>query len=273
MTKNLLSLLKKPNIYKRSDELFWEDEHISKEMLALHLAPDIALASRTHKDIDLSCSWLRSIIKKDSKILDLGCGPGLYTKRLSDYGFNVVGIDYSIRSIDYAFSQDKKTKYIYQNYLDLDFVDEFDVVILIYCDYAALTFGERKILLSKIKKALKPNGLFIFDVFQFNEANNKDIANSWEICPEGGFWDSRGYTCLTATHKYENDTVQLNQYVVITDKTIKQYLIWNTLFSYDTLKQELENNGFYLKEAFGDVKGNAYSKDSQTICFISSINK
>ena len=56
------------------------------------------------QDIDRSVQWLKSIIPQ-RKILDLGCGPGLYTIRLSAAGYDVTGMDYSRRSIAYAKEQ------------------------------------------------------------------------------------------------------------------------------------------------------------------------
>lgn len=165
MINKLLSLLQKPTLWQRSLENFWDDEHISKGLLEAHLNPDSDAASRNHSFIEGSAQWLFSIIPAGSKILDLGCGPGLYAKRLSDAGFDVTGIDFSKRSINYAKENDRKSKYIYQNYLELDYSEAFDAVILIYCDYAALTMEERKTLLAKVYRALKPGGLFIFDVF------------------------------------------------------------------------------------------------------------
>jgi 2-polyprenyl-3-methyl-5-hydroxy-6-metoxy-1,4-benzoquinol methylase len=93
---------------QRSTEPFWDDEHISKGMLEAHLNPDWDVASRKHSLIDRSVQWLSSIIPAGGKILDIGCGPGLYTKRLSDIGYDVTGMDYSKRSIAYAKSQDYK---------------------------------------------------------------------------------------------------------------------------------------------------------------------
>lgn len=161
----LFSLLQKPALWQRSCEPFWDDEHISKGMLEAHLNPEWDAASRRHSYIDCSVKWFGSIIPAGSRILDLGCGPGLYTKRLSDSGYDVTGIDWSRRSIAYAKEQDSKTEYIYLDYLKMNYSEAFDAITLIYCDYGALIPDERKMLLSKIHRALKPNGLFIFDVF------------------------------------------------------------------------------------------------------------
>lgn len=53
-----------------------------------------------------------SFLKPNSTILDVGCGSGLSSKRFSDYGFDVTGIDFSGKMIEAAnkFAVDAKFK-------------------------------------------------------------------------------------------------------------------------------------------------------------------
>jgi len=99
MLNQLLASLRKPALWQRSSEPLWDDDHISRQMLAAHLDPDLDAASRRHDVIDRSVAWLGSVIPAGGRVLDLGCGPGLYTSRLAAMGYDVTGIDYSRRSI------------------------------------------------------------------------------------------------------------------------------------------------------------------------------
>lgn len=268
MTSNIFSYLQKPVLWQRSDEPFWDDEHISKGMLEAHLNPDWDAASRRHSVIDKSVKWLKSIIPAGSKILDLGCGPGLYTKILSDEGYDVTGIDYSRRSIAYARENDTKTKYIYQNYLDIDYSEEFDVITLIYCDYAALTLDERKVLLSKVHRALKSNGLFIFDVFTEHTYKGKCDHTYWSYHEHGGFWSDKPHLCLGAVYFYENNTVKADKTVIITDDSIREFLIWDTVFTKDSLLREVTPFGFIMNGIYDDVCGSRYTGKADTLCIV-----
>lgn len=40
MYQNLCSILEKPSLYAKTEIPFWDDEHISREMLKAHLDPD-----------------------------------------------------------------------------------------------------------------------------------------------------------------------------------------------------------------------------------------
>ncbi len=65
---------------------FWDDPHISAQMLRHHLDPMSPAASRTHAFIDRSVDWLCAVLGlgPSSRVLDLGCGPGLYAPDWTD---------------------------------------------------------------------------------------------------------------------------------------------------------------------------------------------
>lgn len=264
----LMGLLKKPELWQRSSEPFWDDEHISKGMLEAHLDPDEDGASRKLSTIDKSVAWLSGVLPGSGTVLDLGCGPGLYAKRLAMRGYEVTGIDFSKRSIAYAKSQDDKANYIYQNYLDTDYDEVFDEVLLIYCDYAALISEERQKLLSKIWRSLKPGGVFVFDVFTDKHFAQKREKTLWRRYEKGGFWSSEPHIYLEASFLYENNTVAADKYVVITAEGVKEYVIWDTVYSLERLKEEVAPFGFNVKGVFDDACGRAYTGHSETLCMV-----
>ena len=266
MITTLIPLLQKPALWQKSPRSLWDDEHISRGMLEAHLDPDIDAASRTHDFIRRSAEWLNAIIPAQSTILDFGCGPGLYTKQLVEAGHQVTGIDISRRSIDYATSHDQKSTYLCGNYLELDCVDTYDAIILIYCDYGALTPNERATLQRNVFRALKPGGLFILDVFTHAFHEDKIEDSSWELCETGGYWSQRPYLCLKATRLYNEGATALDQYVIVTDDDSKEYLVWNTVFSKEALEEEL--SPLSLTAIHDTVCGDPYTGQRETMCLV-----
>lgn len=191
MIRQLSAFLTKPQIYASSTGEFWNDAHISKGMLAAHLNPQEDAATRRHEFLDRSVRWISKIAPPSQYkyLLDLGCGPGLYAQRFHEAGYSVIGVDFSRRSIAYAkeqaIQQNSAIEYRYQNYLTIDYKNQFDVVTLIYCDYAVLPVADRLLLLNKIYKALRQNGKFIVDVF--TPKMRKNESHTWQYCEEGGF--------------------------------------------------------------------------------------
>lgn len=221
---NLKEYLKKPKLYVPNKYAFWDDEHISESMLKAHLNPDEDGASRKHLFIESSVNWIAKIAPPLNYpfLLDLGCGPGLYAERFCDVGYIVTGIDYSKRSIAYANQQAKvhnrEINYIYQNYLTLNIAEKYDVITLIYCDYAVLPVSDRQKLGKKIYQALKPGGKFIVDVFTPVMDMEEEDCKTWEFCEKGGFWSEKPYLCLKASYQYnDDDKTLLSQYVILTE--------------------------------------------------------
>ncbi|HEY3416554.1 MAG TPA: methyltransferase domain-containing protein, partial [Armatimonadota bacterium] len=146
----------KPCLFARTPALFWDDHYISQQMLAAHLDPSHDLASRRPEIIDQSVAWIITTLglQPGMRILDIGCGPGLYCRRFAQAGMAVTGIDYSRRSVDYAIADalalNLPITYHYENYLDVAYDAAFDVISLIWCDFGALTDNERVQVLSRI---------------------------------------------------------------------------------------------------------------------------
>ena len=276
--KKLLKISKKPEIFTRTDQEFWNDPYISKNMLEAHLDPEYDGASRSFETIDRSVKWLLEEIlpspDSEIKILDLGCGPGLYASRLARSGYIMTGIDFSERSINYARETAEKEnldiEYIYKNYLTIDYQEEFDVIILIYYDLGALTNEERDLLLNKVYKALKPGGLFIFDVVSDKNRDENATGKTWEI-KEGGFWHPEPYIALTETFLYPESNTFLDQTVVMTETgEINLYRIYEHFYTRQTISELLDRNGFKDHKYYSDLTGRSYSSQAKTIALVTS---
>ena len=263
--------LTKPELYAPGTNNFWDDEHISKGLLEAHLDPDLEAATRKHGFLDRSVDWISEIAPPSQYrfLLDLGCGPGLYAVRFSRAGYIVTGVDISRRSIAYARAQSlrngSRIEYLCQDYLTIDYVERFDVITLIYCDYGVLSRKDRIVLLEKVYQALKPGGKFIFDVF--TPLMRKKESRSWHFSEEGGFWSEKPYLCLEAVYQYDDeDSTELRRYIVITEDAVKCYNIWDHFFTKEGLVSEARDIGFSAYEFYGDATGKEYSDTGETIC-------
>lgn len=104
MLDSMCMALEKPPLYKKSEGAFWNDEYISKQMLKAHLDPQFEGASRKLDFIERSVAWMKELVAPICypTLLDIGCGPGIYAERFTKEGYQVTGIDFSKRSIDYS---------------------------------------------------------------------------------------------------------------------------------------------------------------------------
>jgi len=264
----------KPKLYEKGNSVMWTDEHISKQLLNVHLNSEVDLASRKTESIKSTVEWiLTNSEKKQLRILDLGCGPGLYSELFAKSGHLVTGVDFSINSIEFAIKEAKKKnldiKYLNENYLTLDLKENtFDLVILIYTDFGPLLPEERDHLLRIIKKILKPGGVFVFDVLNDKNIEHKISPKSWETS-EKGFWKNKPYLALSDSFIYKEDKVVLYQHIVLDEQeNMSIYRFWTHFFSHKDLVKILHKYNFKNLSFYENVlpKGDLWNGENVTFC-------
>ncbi|MGF7059519.1 class I SAM-dependent methyltransferase [Brassicibacter mesophilus] len=270
-----INIAKKPkNLFEqnKSQEEFWDDEYISKQMLDAHLNPTLDAASRKRETIAETCKWISSKIGTidNTKILDLGCGPGLYASILADLGLDLTGIDYSKRSIEYAKEEairnNQSIRYIYEDYLDMYYKDEFNAALMIYCDFGVLSNESRGVLLKKVHDALKKGGYFIFDVWTTNNKELTSIYKDWKIHDKGGFWSENSYIELVDKNYYEDEEISLKQHIIIEDSgDSKVYNLWEQCYTTEDITALLEQYGFEVISIYSDLTGKPYEATTEVM--------
>jgi ubiquinone/menaquinone biosynthesis C-methylase UbiE len=102
------------------------------------------------------CEYIFSNFKKDSKILDVGCGNGDFSKELQQMEFDVFGIDisdYSKKTLKKNFRKVnlEKEKYPFKD-------NTFDII---FSKSVIEHLREPGFMVDEIFRILKPNGIFI----------------------------------------------------------------------------------------------------------------
>ena len=107
----------------------------------------------------------KEFLKKDSYILDFGCGSGAITKKLSKTVKSIDAIDISSGMLEFAKKQSEKSSIANINYIQDSIFDEcfknkkYDVILA----FNVLHYIEdMPSLIERINTLLKPDGVFIF---------------------------------------------------------------------------------------------------------------
>jgi 2-polyprenyl-3-methyl-5-hydroxy-6-metoxy-1,4-benzoquinol methylase len=269
MFEELERINKRPEpfqFYTASD--LWTDEHTSAQMLSFHLNEAIGLSSRNAQFINRSVEWITSRfnIGKDTKIADFGCGPGLYVKSLAKRQANVTGIDFSRRSIEYArevaANAQLDINYVTQNYLDFETEDRFDLVLMIMCDFCALSPTQRRGILRKFHKILKPGGSVLLDVYSLAAFDQRKEAATYEANLLNGFWSPNRYYGFLNIVKYDEEKVVLDKYTIVESERTRTVYNWLQYFAPEELERELVEGGFSIEALYSDVAGTPYDRNS-----------
>jgi SAM-dependent methyltransferase len=256
----------------------WTDAHTSGRMLAYHLNENIDVSSRKAAFIRRSVAWIASrfAIGEDTHIADFGCGPGLYTAPLARCGAQVTGIDFSSRSIDHARQVAARDNlpvcYVNQDYLSYETDRRFDLVLMIMCDFCALSPAQRRILLDKFQRFLKPGGSVLIDVYALAAFNRKEEGATFGFNLLDGFWSAKRYFGFRHTFKYDQEKVTLDKYTIVEAARRRTVYNWLQFFSPEDLEREFSTAGFSVNEFYADVAGAAYNPQADEFAVIATRN-
>lgn len=258
--------------YTASD--LWTDEHTSKQMLAFHLDEGIDAASRNIAFINRSVDWIASHfnIGAGTKIADFGCGPGLYTTRLAKRQADVTGIDFSKRSLQYARKVATKEglpiHYVHQSYLDYETENRFQLILMITCDFCALSPSQRKKTLNTFYTILAPKGSVLLDVYSLKAFDRREETAMFEANLLNGFWAPNKYYGFLNTFKYQKEKVVLDKYTLIEAGRTRTVYNWFQSFSPEALKREFAECGLAVEDFYSDVAGSPFCPESEEFAVV-----
>jgi len=255
----------------------WTDEHTSQHMLSFHLNDNIDVSSRNAKFIQQSVDWIMShfSLSTDSSIVDFGCGPGLYTTRLAEHHTRVTGIDFSKRSIQHAIAAAERSglpiNYIHRNYLEFESESRFDLILMIMCDFCALSPAQRRVMLEKFSNLLKSDGHILLDVYSLTGFAQREEATGYARNQLNGFWSPNQYYGFFNTFKYENEKVVLDKYTIVEPNRTRTIYNWLQYFSLEAIKAEFSNAGLKITDIYSDVAGKPFDSQSTEFAVVAEL--
>jgi SAM-dependent methyltransferase len=237
-------------------------------LLRFHLDSDVDVASRRADFIDASVDWIdaRFDLGPGRRVIDLGCGPGLYTNRLARSRARVTGVDLSPRSIEHACADAERAgldvECLLGDYLTMELPSGFDLALMIMCDYCALSPAQRACLLERVFHLLRPGGTFLIDVYSLAAFETWEEQVAYGEGLMDGFWSPRPYYGFLGTFRYEAEKVVLEKYTIVEETAVREYLNWFQHFDVASLTAEVEVAGLRVAAVHGDVAGGTYEESA-----------
>ncbi len=252
----------------------WTDEYTSARMLSYHLNDDIDASSRNAAFINRSVEWIvsRFNVGPGTKIADFGCGPGLYTLRLAQRRADVTGIDFSKRSIEYAREAAAREElsifYVNQDYLEFETDDRFNLILMIMCDFCALSPLQRRKMLAKFNTILKPGGSVLLDVYSLSAFDSREETAAYEANLLNGFWSPHKYYGFLNIFKYEEEKIALDKYTLIEASRTRTVYNWLQYFSPEAIEKEFGECGFTIEKFYADVADSPFAPEATEFAVI-----
>lgn len=148
---------------------------------------DVSSTEFVRQSADGILKLLRESGFSSGRVVDLGCGSGVWAKRLLDEGFDVTGVDISPAMIALSRERAPAAEFHVASWLDFEFPPCIAVTAL--GEVLSYRLDERsgesalRQLFGRVFSALEPGGLFVFDI-----AEPDRHANVSQKFAEGDDW-------------------------------------------------------------------------------------
>ncbi|MFD1850216.1 class I SAM-dependent DNA methyltransferase [Oceanobacillus bengalensis] len=119
-----------------------------------------------------------------NKMVDLGCGTGEITTRLSAAGYQLIGVDNSTDMLAYAEhkanERNLSIQWLHQDLRELEGLSDIDVAVS-YCDVINYITEEEELqnVFQRTFDLLKNGGIFLFDVHSLHQVENHYKNNTF----------------------------------------------------------------------------------------------
>jgi SAM-dependent methyltransferase len=252
-----------PVPWEQGETIPWNDPDFSRRTLREHLSQKYEGASRRIKVIQKQVKWIDRIVLagRPSKILDLGCGPGLYTSQLSKLGHACVGIDFSPASIEYAMAHAKQEnlscRYVCEDIRVANYDSDFDLVMFVFGGFNEFKPDQIRLILNKASQSLKKGGKLLLEVSDFDSVEQLGNQPSMWYSEKQGLFSDEPYLCLMESFWNEDACVATERYYVIhgVENQVDLYVNSTQAFEVVRYRELLQETGFREVEFHPSLTG------------------
>jgi 2-polyprenyl-3-methyl-5-hydroxy-6-metoxy-1,4-benzoquinol methylase len=218
---------------------------------------------------------IENILKKHNvkTVLDLTCGTGSQVFYLHQQGYDVIGSDFNAKMLEVArnkaLQQKLNIKFIQGDMREvqveqLDSLSKhlFDAVITIFNAIGHVTKSDFEKTIQNVHANLKPNGLYIFDIFNLDymlhENNITKLTIDWQTVTKNIKAREIQYSTIDQDGTLASYTI-LHEQTDDQQPQISQSFQTLQIYTAQQLKNMLEKNGFKVL-AQTDVDGSEFKQ-------------
>ena len=225
---NLLDIVQRnpePVPWAEGEKIPWNEPDFSRRMLAEHLSQTHDAASRRLVIVERHVTWIHEHLLEGvpSRLLDLGCGPGLYTSRLARLGHRCVGIDFSPASIAHATAHAADSgldvAYFQEDIRTAAYGEGYDLVMLVFGEFNLFHPGDAKRILQKARRALRPGGLLLLEPHPFETVRRIGQQPASWYAVRAGLFSDEPHLCLQENLWNADACVAIERYYIIAAET------------------------------------------------------
>lgn len=259
----------RPEPWAEGEKIAWDDPAFSERILREHLSQEHDEASRRKVLIDEHVRWIdQHLLKgKPSRVLDLCCGPGFYTRRLARLGHACTGIDFSPAAITYAKQVEVKNalgcSYIQQDIRTADYGEGYDLVMMLFGELNVFRPEDAQLLIQKAQRALNVGGVILLEVHSYFAVREiGEQAASW-YSEESGLFSEQPHLCFSESFWDNERNIASTRHFIVDAQTgtVSQQSESMQAYTKKEYKDRLKIQGFQrvkFHRSFGDIQDNDF---------------
>jgi len=265
-----------PEPWSEGDNIPWNDPDFSQRMLKEHLTQEHDMASRKYDRIDQHVAWIHEHILegKASRILDLGCGPGLYAQRLAKLGHQYAGIDYSPASIAHARNKISKEgldcTFQEADLREANFGGGFEAVMQIYGEINVFSPDDAAEILRKSFSALVPGGKLLLEAHTYEAIVAWGKREPTWFSSTGGLFSENPHIHLQECSWDEAAKAATNRYFTIDTQNAEVIHFAQSIqaYSQQDYASLLEKCGYTNLQFYPSLKGKPDPEQAQLLVIL-----
>jgi SAM-dependent methyltransferase len=226
-----------PVPWAEGDNIPWHAPAFSERMLREHLSQAHDAASRRLETIRQHIEWIHSDVLhgSPSRVLDLGCGPGLYCRELAQRGHTCVGVDYAPASIRHAreITQGLPCTFIFGDLREADFGSGFDLAMQIYGEINIFKPADALTLLRKVHNALNAGGTLLLEAHTCDVVRRMGHEPATWSTHERGLFSDAPYLYLHEASWHDAAQVATHRHIIIDAANAEVTRYASSLQAYD----------------------------------------
>ena len=267
-----------PKPWEEGEKIPWNDPDFSRRMLKEHLSQKHDAASRRTPTIKKQVDWIHSFVLdgKPSRILDLGCGPGLYAARLAALGHVCRGIDFGPASIEYAVKHaPENCSYTLGDVRTTGFGSGYDLVMFIFGELNVFKPKDAKSILHKAYTVLNPGGKLLLEVTTYDAVYELGNQPATWYSAENELFADEPHLCLMEPFWDDEQAVAIERYYIVDANTgeVARYSASTQAYTEDEFRDMLLGVGFSTIEKHPSLIGKEDSFQSEMFVLIAHKGK
>jgi SAM-dependent methyltransferase len=272
---DLASRQRPPEPWTEGDNIPWHEPAFSARMLPEHLTQAHDAASRRTATIERQVAWIDETVLggRPTAILDLGCGPGLYSSRLARRGHTSVGIDFSPAAIAYAQAEAATRglacRYELADIRNADYGSGFGLAMVIYGEMNVFPRAVAAHILSGLHRALDDDGTLLLEPHTFEAIERMGRRSPTWYTAEQGLFSDTPHLVLTEHFWHRPDQAATTRYFVVdlADGTVTRHAQSFRAYTEADYLQLLQECGFADVTFYASLAGES-DPSQQGLCAI-----